>query len=76
MVIENDETLGYHMVKYMAKIANEKSMENFCVWVVEKLIFPYKKEDKILEWITERIGFKKVPTMDKIYFRLKTIKFN
>ena len=74
--VKNDGTIGYSLVKYMSEIANEKNMDMFSVFLVEKLILPYKKEDKILEWITDRIGFKKVPTIDKIYFRLKQCSFN
>lgn len=67
--------LSSSLLKYMVKMANEKDIDSFTVWVAEKLIFPYKKEDKVLEWISGQIGFKKLPTIDKIYFKLKTLKY-
>lgn len=73
--VENNGTIAYHLVRYMAEIAKDKSMDLFSVWFVEKIIIPYKQSDKVIDRITEMIGFKKVPTIDKIYFRLKEITF-
>lgn len=76
ITINNDNTLGFSMIKYMKELSEQKSMEEFCVWFVEFIIFPYKKEDGVLNWIAEVLGFRKVPTIDKIYWKLKIAIIN
>lgn len=74
MKIINDNTMGFYLIKHIKDIANERSMDLFSVWFVENIIIPYNKDDKVLDWICNIIGFKKVPTIDKIYYRLKEIE--
>jgi hypothetical protein len=72
--VVNDQTFGFYLIRHMKELCEKMNMDIFSGWFVTNIIIPYKREDNMCEWVCEMIGFKKVATIDKIYYRLKEVE--
>lgn len=74
-IVRNDGTLLFHIIKHVKKEAENNAMENFVCWYVSKMIIPYcdKLGKEFQQSFYNSIGFKKEPSIDKVYLRLREL---
>ena len=56
-VYKNDDTLMWHLVKYLKfEIAEKMEFEEFVNWFVKKIIIPYAGKENLSEKISLAVG--------------------